>query len=563
MRDLCLLVRPRFLAFRNEFFRSDRRRRTRTFIIFFLGSAFWAALFFMSRRVLIYFQSVEMLGDLLAHYLLGMVLITLFSLLVLSHIITALSNLYLSKDLELCHSAPVLLEELFFSRAIYTVMDSSWMIIVFGIPIFMAYAHVYRATPHFYVTLFHLTLAMVLIAAGIGILVTMTLVYVFPAQKTKDLVMLLTLFIVVGLYLLFRFMRPERLVDPTAFFSITHYLDSLKGTQGPYFPTHWITETLWCELTQAPKGSWLYVGMTWSTAAALAVINVWVADALYFEGFSKAQESKRRRPGAKILDRLLGCLKRPLAKDLAALLSKDIRVFLRDNTQWSQLLLLAALVIVYLYNYSVLPLERSPVSFDFLQNELAFLNMGLAGFVLSAVSARFIFTAVSGEGEAYWIIRSSPLGLKRFLWGKYFLFLFPMLFLAEILIVCTNWLLQVTPFMMFLTAGTMILLVLGVVGLGVGLGAIHPQFGHQNLAQVSTGVGGFTYMVVSSFFVGVVTALEAGPVYILFLAEMHGTGVSSLQWALIGLSFLSVLSIGGFSIYKPMKMGLKALGDYE
>ena len=34
---------------------------------------------------------------------------------------------------------------------------------------------------------------------------------------------------------------------------------------------------------------------------------------------------------------------------------KDIKTFLRDSTQWSQLFLLLALIVVYLYNFKVLP----------------------------------------------------------------------------------------------------------------------------------------------------------------------------------------------------------------
>jgi len=146
-----------------------------------------------------------------------MVLLTFFSLLIFSHIITALSNLFLSKDLELYHSTPALLEEIFLSRVFYTFIDSSWMLIIFGLPLFVAYGYVYRPGPGFYFTLLHMNLAMGIIAAGIGVLLTMVLVYVFPAQRTKDVIMLLSVLMLVGLYLMFRFLRPERLVDPDAF----------------------------------------------------------------------------------------------------------------------------------------------------------------------------------------------------------------------------------------------------------------------------------------------------------------------------------------------------------
>lgn len=565
MYDLYLLIRPRFLGFKNQLARSERRRRKRAFFMGGLGIAFCGVMFVLCCRVLIYFQSVEVIGDFLARYLLSMVLLTFFSLLIFSHIITALSNLYLSKDLELCHSTPVSVEGLFVSRALYAFMDGSWMLIIFGVPIFLAYAYVFAPGPGFYLTVLYMTIAMAFIAAGIAILVTMVLVYVFPARRTRDIVLLLSVLMVVGLYLMFRFLRPERLVNPEAFFSVLQYVGALRVTDSPYLPTHWITETLWGLLTGSHGTSHLFeIVLTWSTAAAIMVINIWVARAIYFDGFSKSQEAKKRRTGGKqLLDLFIKFATRPFGEDLTALIGKDIRTFFRDNTQWSQLLLLAALVVVYVYNFSVLPLDKSPVRLDFLQNEVAFLNMGLAGFVLSAVSARFVFAAVSAEGEAYWIVRSSPLMLRRYLWGKCLLFLLPMLILGEVLIIVTNYFLDVTGVMMFLSSTTMFFMVFGIVALGIGFGAVYPNFKHQNIAQVSTGSGGVLYMMASSLFIAIVIVLEAGPVYILFISSVRGDAVSTYQWPFIIISFLGVLVINALAVFKPMKVGLKALSEHE
>jgi ABC-2 type transport system permease protein len=564
MRDLFLLLSPRFLGIRNRLSRSGRQGKKKGMVMVGLGLGFCAGMSILFCRVLLYFQSVEIIGDLLARHLLSMVLLIFFSLLVFSHIITALSNLYLSKDLELCHAAPVEVEELFLSRAAYSFMDGSWMLIIFGAPIFVAYAYVYRPEPVFYFTVIHINLAMAIIASGIGILVTMILVYVFPAQRTRDLIMLLSIFIIVTLYLLFRFLRPEKLVNPDAFFSVLQYMSALKAPDSPYLPTQWVTEALWTKLTASGgKGIWFEVLLTWTTAASVVVINVWVSRAVYFDGFSKSQEAKRRRPGGKkLLDLAANILTRPFKSDLAALFAKDIKTFFRDNAQWSQLLLLGALVVVYLYNFSVLPLDKSPIRLDFLQNELAFLNMGLAGFVLSAVAARFVFTSISAEGEAYWILKSSPLIPERYLWSKYLFFLLPMLVLAEILIVFTNHLLDVTGFMMLLSSITMFFMVFGIVALGVGLGALYPRFRYENVAQVSTGFGGVLFMILSATYIGLVIVLEAGPVYILFLSGIRGTTVTLWQWVFIICSFAAVLAINSFVVYEPMKMGLKALRDH-
>ena len=564
MRRLCLLLSPRIRGFRNGLSNATGKGRKRTFIMLLVGLCFWALMFGLSFRVLKYFQSVEVIGDLLAHHLLGMILMVFFSLLMFSHIITALSNLYLSSDLELCHASPAYVEEVFLSRAVYTLVDSSWMVIVFGLPVMMAYAFVFKPGFGFYFSLVHMGFGVALIAGGVGILITMILVRIFPAQRTRDIIMLLGICGLGALYLMFRLLRPERLVDPEAFFSIAQYMAALQGPDSPYLPTHWMTETLWATLSRSSgKDVLLYSALLWSTAGAITVINVWVAQAIYFSGFSKSQEAKRRRAGKRVLDLFVALIKRPFKPQLGAIIDKDLRAFFRDNTQWSQLLLLGALVVVYVYNFSVLPLDKSPIRIEFLQNEIAFLNVGLAGFVLSAVSVRFIFPAVSSEGAAFWIVQSSPVPLKRFLWTKFAFYLPPMLILGEVLILLTNHLLEVTPFMMVLSSLTMFLAVFGIVALGVGMGAMYPNFNHQNIAQVATGFGGLMFMILSAAFVALIVILEAGPVYVLVMADLRGVPVAMWQWFLIVLSFAAVLFIMAAAVYKPMKMGLKALSQYE
>ncbi len=439
-----LLLRPRVLSLRNQIRFADRERRWRSLFLFVIGLAFAVLLFVLAFRMLAYFKSVEVLGEHLARYLLQGVLVVFFGLLFFSNVIAGLSRLYLSGDLDLCHAAPVPLEGLFLSRFALTLVDSSWMLLIFGVPILASYGLVFDARPAFYFTLFHMCLAMAIISGGLGVLLTMILVRVFPARRTRDMVLLLTLIMMVALYIFIRFLRPERLADPEGFFTLIQYLDSLKGVRSPLFPAHWIAETLWGALMgQAGGGQGFHVLLSWTTAFALIFINVWTACLIYAPGFSKAQESRKRRVRGRILDRVLGFVFGHRGRDLAALTAKDVRTFIRDNTQWSQLLLLAGLVIVYVYNFSVLPLDQVPLGGGFLLNEIAFFNMGLAGFVLTALATRFVFPAVSAEGEAHWIIRTAPVGLTRYLKGKCLLFFWPMAVVGEFLVVVTNALLGV------------------------------------------------------------------------------------------------------------------------
>jgi ABC-2 type transport system permease protein len=564
MKNLFLLFSPRILGLKNSIFGATSGIKKKAIIIGIVGFAFWTGLFVMSSKMLFYFQSVEVIGDLLAHHLLSMILLTFFSLLIFSNILTALSNLYLSADLELCHSSPSTLEDVFISRWVYTILDSSWMVLVFGLPVMMAYSYVYRPGPGFYIALAHAGLAMAIIASGISIFFTMALVNIFPAHRTRDILMLLTILILVSIYIMLRFFRPERLVDPDAFFSMMQYMSALKTTDSPYLPTHWATEILWGHLKDPDAGNHLFeILLLWSTAGAAIVIDLWVAGWIYFKGYSKAQEAKQRRAGGYILDIFVRLITKPLSRDLGSVVGKDIRLFFRDNTQWSQLFLLGALVVVYLYNFSVLPLEKSPIRLEFLQNVLAFLNMGLAGFVLSAVSVRFIYPAVSAEGPAFWIVKSSPLSMKRLLLGKYILYILPVLTLGEVLIIITNYFLHVNRFMMILSSVTMLFAVFAIIAMAIGFGAIYPKFKYENISQVATGFGGLMYMISSVIFMAVIILIEALPVRLFFFAEISGAPMTGFQWLWIILAFLSVFLIICFTIYKSMNLGLKALEGYE
>ena len=564
MNTLVLLLSPRVLGIKNSFKTTSSGSWKKLYILSSIGFVFWIMMFVLSVRVLFYFQSVEVIGDLLAHHLLAMIFLTFFSLLIFSHIITALSNLYLSSDLGLIHSSPCSPEEIFFSRAVHTMIDSSWMVMVFGMPVLMAYAWVYQPGPGFYLSLLHMGLAMIIIAAGIGILFTMLMVSIFPAQRTRDIIMLLTVFMIVGLYLMFRFLRPERLVDPDAFFSIVQYVTSLKSPDSPYIPTHWAVEVLWGYLNGVPgKRNYFEILLMWSTAGAMIFINLWISGGIYFIGFSKSQEGKRKKSGQRLLNLLIRVVKKPVQQDLASIVDKDIRTFFRDNTQWSQLFLLGALVVVYLYNFSVLPLEKSPIRIEYLQNEISFLNMGLAGFVISAVSVRFIFPAVSSEGTAFWIVRTSPISIKRFLWGKFTICIVPMLVLGETLIIVTNYMLHVSAFMMVMSSVTMFLSIFSIVAMGIGFGAIYPKFNFENIAQVATGFGGLIYMIFSVILMVIIIVIEAGPVYMIFLEDLRGSTVSLFQLLLFVSTFLLVILLNIFVVFKFMKMGARALGQYE
>jgi ABC-2 type transport system permease protein len=547
------LLAPRLLSARPSV---QNNRRSRFFFFFFIGLIFWTGAFLIFYRVLTYFQSVQDFGDILAMKLLSMMIITFFTLLLFSSIINSLSHLYLSRDLSLLHSLPVSVVDIFRSRWLVSAFDSSWMVVAFSLPVFLSYGLVYHAGIFYYLITFTAIVCMCMIASALSSMVVLLGAAILPAGKIRTLFVILGVLLAVLLVVVLRLIQPEQLVNPDSFASVVLYLNSVQALNLPYLPTTWITDTVRFALKSEWSSSGLNLALSTSFVLFLLFINETTAGIIYFRGFSRAQTTPKRlfKPvtlGGKSWEVLLNFLSRP-ARAFAV---KELRSFFRDSTQWPQLFLICALIVIYLYNFSVLPLDRAPIKTIYLQNVFSFLNVGLSAFVLSAIAARFVFPAVSMEGEAFWIIQSAPVSMKTFLWIKFFLYYLPLLLLTETLIVASNILLRVTPFMMFLSVLTIFFLVPAIVALAVGLGARYPDFKSENPAMSATSFGGVLFMLLSFSLIASVIILEAGPVYRIFMAELHGQALSVKQIIRLALSFSFALFLCIFAVFYPMKLG--------
>ncbi len=552
------------MALRNRLTRLAPGDGLKTAVLGLLGLGFWAFMYGVSFRVLTYFRTIEGLGDLLALRLLSMILLTFFSILVFSNIVASLSTFYLSGELDLLLSAPVGTERIYRAKFIETAIDSSWMTLIYGLPVFIAYGAVFKASVAYYLGLVLALVPFVIIPASIGIIVTMLLVNAFPARRAKDLLVLLGLLFFVVLYILFRMLRPEKLVDPDMFPSLVQYLTALRAPVSPLLPSYWATEILSSLLRKKTADIGFNLLMLWSTGLAGIVIGEWVCGKIYYAGWSRSQEGRKAALSrSRAVDSFFRLLTAPFRGTTRAIVLKDVKLFFRDTSQWSQLFLLFALMVVYIYSFKLLPLDRAAMPSFYLQNMISFLNLGMVGFVTSAVAVRFVFPAVSLEGASFWIIRSAPLSLKAFLWAKFWSSLLPLLALAEVLIVLSNKLLKVTPFMMGLGILTTFLMTFGITALGVGLGAVFPKFKYENAAQIPTGFGGIVYMLLTMLFIGLVITLEAWPVYKIFSAQSMGNRITPSAWLSITLSFTAVLVVNVLSVILPMKIGLKRLENRE
>ena len=524
-----------------------------------VGVVFWLLVFGVLFRVLRYFRGVAEIGPLLASKLLSLVLLSFFAILLLSNVITALSSFFLAKDLDLLVSAPVDWLDLYLAKLAETMVHSSWMVAVMAVPILTAYGVVYDGGWLFAPYAVFLFLPLLTIPAVIGTALTLILVNVFPARRTRDILSIITIAAAGVLVLLFRMIRPEQLARPEGFQSLLDFITLLRTPTSPALPSEWATSGFMGFLV-GPLDV-LPILLLWSTAAASVVIGALLHRAMYAAGFTKAQEGAERYVTGRLWQLLLNPILKPLAVSKREFIIKDLKLFFRDTTQWSQLILLGVLVIIYLFNIQALPLFRGEQVPFLLVSVISFLNLGLAGFVLSSIAARFIFPSISLEGRQMWLLRSSPLDLRALMWSKYWIGTVPLLVIALVITIFTNVLLRATPFMMTLGIVTIILLTLAISALALGFGALYPQFETENAAQIPTSFGGLVFMMTTIALVAGVIVLEAIPMYGYMNAIRLGQEVS-VTWPMIA-AFAGVIALCAAATGMPLIIGLRRMEAFE
>jgi len=549
------LLLPSLWSSRNRARRRQRGDLVRGVMFGGVALVVCAALFQGAYWLTSQLESYEDLGDYLLRLGLWWLFLSFLSFLTFSGVVTALSTFFLSEDLRVLLTAPLPVRRLFHARFVRTVAQASWMVVIFLAPVLMGVGRARCAGIAFYLTAVLTTIPFAVIPVAAGTLVTLLLVNVFPARRARDILMLMGLLFAASLVILLRFIRPEQLMKVESLPDLTAFFASLQSPVTPLLPSFWAGETLFASLRGGMD--WLHFAALWTTALAAVIVVRIANERWYFTGYSRAQEAPKARftelRQLEVLVRLL-----PLSTVRRQLLIKDLKIFLRDVSQWSQLLLLMALVLVYLYNFRVLDLERIPYMTAVVKNLYAFVNLGMAGFVMATVAVRFVFPAVSSEGAAFWIIRTSPVSLRDFLWSKFWTGLVPVLVLTEVLTIAGNEFLGVDPFVKVMAALAIVFMSFALVGLAIGLGARYPRF-DADPTQVAGSYGGVAFMIQAVLFVIVMIALLGWPASIYLFQHVRRAPLTGSQQMLMAICFVSAASISVTTWLASMRSGIQAL----
>jgi len=505
---------------------------------FFLAIALF--IFVVLYKAFVFFQTFDLFGEILIMKLLALIFFIFFLFLILSNVNSIVKWFLTKEDLPFLLTSPVSSTTIFFARSLEALIESSWAFLFFSAPVLLAYyAALFRFKPLFLLSLL-LLIPYALIPYGLAFLLVIILSrFVSPSIIRRTFSFLLIL-LAGALVVTLRAMEIEKFARPETFAYLYDYMKYLSLPAHPLLPIYPFIETVvFLAKGQNPQLG-VDLGYFLSTALALGALSYCACEAFYFDCYRNVWKGQRTVKG-DLLSRLFFFL----PSRTRNFFLKEIKSLQRDPKEWSQVLLVFALIFVYVYNFKSFPRDRTMLPTVFLESLLSYLNMGLLTFVIAAISVRFIYPTFQLEGRPFWLILTAPIDVRE-LYNRKLAFYVPVILtLSLTLNLLSNLYISPPAFLHYLSFGYVAL-----VSLTSPVICLYFGIKHLNLKEPPNPYGGFGG-IVSMLIIFAYTVLSLGLLgwssYPVLLRHLSGTAIPPLLIVRFSIvcSVLLVVTIGG------------------
>jgi ABC-2 type transport system permease protein len=161
-----------------------------------------------------------------------------------------------------------------------------------------------------------------------------------------------------------------------------------------------------------------------------------------------------------------------------------------------------------------------------------------------------------------------PLSRSAIIWGKFGFATGISLVSTEGLVILGDLMLRLSPMMIVLHTGMVLILCLGLSGISVGLGARLPNLKEDDPSRIASGFGGTLNLLVSLCYIFAIVMAVAVPCFFYFKAqdEAGGSGfvLNEGQFRVwMSVAVLAVLVVGAIGTIVPLRMGIRAFRRME
>jgi ABC-2 type transport system permease protein len=544
--------------------------RLRLGLVVLLSGMFWASLYGLFKQAFAFLDSLhaEVISLLFNAFFSSLMVMLVFSSGILMY-----GSLYRSGESRLLLTLPVRAETIAAHKFQEAFWFSCWGFVLLGSPMLMAYGVVRQAAWPYFALMLPFMVSFAVIPATVGAICCIGLVAWIPRLRVQALSLALIAGCVAAVWLGWSLVE-HKPIDSLSAQWFERTFARLAITEQKLLPSWWLSSGL-IEAARAgrdPAGPALaeactFLALLMAHAMLLHLVLGWLARIAYRRGYSQliSEVPTRRRRPLGWFDRMLSNAGTARNRPLRLLLVKDLRIFRRDVSQWSQFVIFFGLLGLYFLNLRSFNYNTAYASM------IGFLNLAVVGLILSTFTTRFVFPMISLEGRRFWILGLLPVHRDQIVWSKFLFAFLGGLIPSCGLVLLSDWMLGLHWRLVVIHEVCCVVLCMGLSGIAVGLGARMPELRESSAAKISSGFGGTLSLVVSSLFIMVVVIVAAIPTHLFLLAHALGTSRLAskgfLAWA--GgpqgtlASLVVVVVVGLTATLIPLRLGLRAFRTLE
>ncbi|HTL53935.1 MAG TPA: hypothetical protein VL860_15285 [Planctomycetota bacterium] len=591
---LWLLLMGRGRGTYHTFMQTAEKSRFKFWTIVILANGLWWSVYSMFKMACAYAMRLNVL-NVLGPAMLDLFFFVLLGMLIFSNTVISLSSLFKNKETHYLMTLPVSRDKVYLYKSFESLAFSSWAFFLLALPLLIAYGQVVKAPVGYYGWIVLFLPAFVTIPSALGTLLALLLTAWVPRARLY-LLAGIALAAVIGTGIAMSdIWKPRQPGEGNANLveKLKLTLNRAKIAQNPYLPSCWLSQGLGYAMqpnrpdddtdrlvsARIDLGAMKPIDAGFGTPAvfyflllttgALFTVSIGQMSGHYlFAGaYSKAFLLGRARYSYKEgwLDQV--CLKASRRFGPVAIFTgKEIKNFVRDPVQWSQVLIFFSVLYAYV---SYLPKLSTSLQLEKpgFQHLVLYLNLFACSMTMATLNSRFLFPLISLEGRCIWILGLLPISRATLIWSKFFFAMLGSLVLSVGLITISNVVLNSTLAIWLTQILTIVSLNFGLCGLSVGLGATFPSFGETNPSKIVSGFGGTVTLLLS---VGLVLAVIIPQVYVDWIYLSATAEKNSSLTSIVGayqfntvMAMLWTIAVNVMACYIPMKLGIRTFNKFE
>jgi ABC-2 type transport system permease protein len=552
--SLGLLLRLKVRLLRNRMRQLIDQSPMRLMLVLAFVAAIWYMLYAVFDHVFLFLRRYEQQSVIAVPYVFHIFFVAMTALLSFSTAVLVYGSLFGRAEpsfLLSCPNQPRNIVTIMFLEAMFF---SSWSLILLGIPLMAAIGQVQGMPLRFYVLFLLSFLGFVPIPGALGLLAALFVATYIPRMARQALGYSA---LAVGLVAVIWWGRLWTISSMDSNVWLHRFLGELQYLKAAMLPSTWVTNAIRFAIEDKPTESLFYLGVTAATAAFFSWASVSLVGAKLIRAYGKAQSAQngtsvQSARASRWLSKLLFSY---LPLEMRTLVLKDLRAFLRDPVQWSQLVILFGLLALYLV---YLPTTR-PAGFNLpWQALICFLNFGAVTLILSTFTSRFVFPMISLEGRQMWLGGLWPLPRKKVIWAK-FIYACVLTAVSALAVTALSIRALGLPWAVgIVQIGGTLATCIGLCGLAIGLGAWMPSYSERNIGRIASGLGGTVNLIASVCLVVLVEGLMGAICYRL----VQSSDLTRLDPWNLGL-FLAMVLLGLSTAFVAMAIGIQKFQQQE